>query len=157
MMIIVATDKNNAIGVNGKLPWHFTKDLKYFKEMTIGGTVVMGRKTWESIGKPLFGRENVVISRLVNKLEGATVFKDIESCVELLSNSENVFIIGGEQIYREFLNLVDTLYITEIGIEIENADAYFPKIDLNNWDLISTKEEIENDCKLVFKKYIRKY
>lgn len=155
MTIIVATDKNNAIGVNGKLPWHFTKDLKHFREITIGGTVVMGRKTWESIGKPLPGRKNIVISRSLNKLEGVTVLRDVKSCVALLSNSENVFIIGGEQIYSEFLNLVNTLYITEIGIELENADAYFPKIDLNNWDLISTKEEIENGCKLIFKKYIK--
>lgn len=132
--IIVAISNNYAIGNGGKMPWHISEDLKYFKKVTLGSTVIMGRKTWESIGKALPGRENIVISRSLDKLEGATVFNSIEMALDHSKKSNNpIFIIGGGEIYKATIGLASRLYITEVHVQVDEADTFFPEIDLSKW------------------------
>ncbi|OGZ00162.1 MAG: dihydrofolate reductase [Candidatus Liptonbacteria bacterium RIFCSPLOWO2_01_FULL_52_25] len=137
--IIVAMGKNRVIGNGGNIPWRLPADLKHFKEATMGHAVVMGRKTYESIGKPLPGRTNIVI----------TWQKDYAApgCVTAASLNEafkkagvgEVFVIGGAEIYREAMPRVDKLYVTLIDRDFE-GDAYFPEIDPNEWRVSSRKE-----------------
>lgn len=136
----VAVSDNLVIGSDNELPWHFPEDLKHFKEITLGKTVVMGRKTYESIinrlGKPLPGRKNVVISRQANfKVpEGVLVFDSLEKVFEALKN-EDLYIIGGEQIFRLALPYAEKIYMTHIHGSF-SGDAYFIKIDWSQWDKI---------------------
>lgn len=126
MKAIAAADKNWAIGSKGGLLCRIPGDLKYFKEKTIGKTVVMGRKTLESLpgGKPLPGRETIILSRTLTGGEGFTICHSVEEVLDKCKDKET-FICGGEQIYRQFADYCDTLYITQINEEFE-ADAYFP-------------------------------
>ena len=122
--IIVAYDKNIAIGKDNQLCWRQSADLKRFKELTTGKTVVMGRKTFESIGKPLPNRRNIVITRQDIKIEGVEVINSIE---EIKNIDGDIFIIGGGEIYKKSLILADVILATEINCEID-ADTWFPKI-----------------------------
>lgn len=140
--IIVAIAKNNVIGKNNEIPWHYPEDLQYFKEVTMGKNVLMGSKTFYSIikrlGKPLPGRNNIVLSR--NKdfsYPGVTVINDLESFLK--SQTDDIFIIGGSSIYRQTLAYADKLYITFIDDEYE-GDTFFPEIDFQNYQLIEKKE-----------------
>lgn len=140
--IIVAIAKNNVIGKNNEIPWHYPEDLQYFKEVTMGKNVLMGSKTFDSIikrlGKPLPGRNNIVLSR--NKdfsYPGVTVINDLESFLK--SQTDDIFIIGGSSIYRQTLAYADKLYITFIDEEYE-GDTFFPEIDFQNYQLIEKKE-----------------
>lgn len=144
--IIVAIGKNSEIGKGNKLLWHIPEDLKNFKEITTGKTVIMGRKTFESIGRPLPNRKNIVLSKNGDKesfeQKGIELYQNLESLIEDYKNSEEeIFIIGGEQIYREFMQkgLVRRLYISYIEFSDSEADAYFPEIDYNNWRIIKEK------------------
>lgn len=144
--IIVAVGKNREIGKGNKLLWHIPEDLKNFKEITIGKTVIMGRKTFESIGRPLPNRKNIVLSKNGDKesfeQKGIELYQNLESLIEDYKNSEEeIFILGGEQIYREFMQkgLVRRLYISYIEFSDSEADAYFPEIDYNNWKIIKEK------------------
>ncbi len=148
--IIVAITENNAIGKDNKLLFRLKKDLQNFKEVTTGQIVVMGRKTFESIGKPLPNRVNAVITS--NKvIEGVKVYSSLTNAIEKLKMEfpeKEIFIIGGGQIYKEALNndLVDTLYITKIKKEVLDADTYFPEIDYRKkWRITDVKRYIEND------------
>lgn len=134
--IIVAIAKNNAIGKNNQLLWHISEDLKYFKRITSGHTVIMGRKTFESIGRPLPNRKNIVISRSVSALQGVTVVPSIEEALQHTLGEEEVFIIGGGTIYKEALPLAEKLYITYVDDFFE-ADTFFPVIDPLCWQEIS--------------------
>ena len=127
MKAIAAADRNWAIGNKGSLLCHIPGDLKYFKEKTIGKTVVMGRKTLESLpgGRPLPGMQTIVLSRSLEAGEGFTVCRSVEEVIEACKDKDT-FICGGEEIYREFEPYCDTLYITRINEEFE-ADAYFPE------------------------------
>lgn len=143
--IIVATSENQVIGKNNSLPWHISDDLKRFKMLTIGHPVIMGRKTFESIGKPLPGRENIVISRSA-KLENfdVKIFRSIEECIEYCKKvyadqDEEVFIIGGAEIYKQMLHYVSRVYQTLIHQRIE-GDAFFPKLNLNDFKLIRSEK-----------------
>lgn len=142
--IIVAIGKNNEIGKKNKLLWHISEDLKKFKEITSGKTVIMGRKTYESIGKPLPNRHNIVLSKNLKmfsnncnkKLE---IYDDFSKIVEKYKNSaEEVFIIGGAQIYKKALELkiIEKLYISHIEFSDNEADVYFPEIDYNVWEKV---------------------
>lgn len=140
--IIVAIAKNNVIGKNNEIPWHYPEDLQYFKEVTMGKNVLMGSKTFDSIikrlGKPLPGRNNIVLTR--NKdfsYPGVTVINDLESFLK--SQTDDIFIIGGSSIYRQTLAYADKLYITFIDEEYE-GDTFFPEIDFQNYQLIEKKE-----------------
>ncbi|MFA6333985.1 MAG: dihydrofolate reductase [Bacteroidales bacterium] len=137
--IIVAIADNSAIGRNNQLLWHITEDLKYFKRVTGGHTVIMGRKTWESIGRPLPNRRNIVISRSLagnpaKEVSGIEIFPSIEAVLKTTSNSdEEIFIIGGGEIYRQAFPLANRLYLTLVHTTIEDADTFFPTIDYSQW------------------------
>lgn len=148
--IIVAITENNAIGKDNKLLFRLKKDLQNFKEVTVGQIVVMGRKTFESIGKPLPNRVNAVITS--NKvIESVKVYSSLTNAIEKLKMEfpeKEIFIIGGGQVYKEALNndLVDTLYITKIKKEVLDADTYFPEIDYRKkWRITDVKRYIENN------------
>lgn len=144
LSIIVAVSSNNVIGNKNQLIWHITEDLKHFKKTTLGAPVIMGRKTYESIGKALPGRKNIVITKKYNyKAEGCVLACSLEDAIRLAkeSNPEEVFIIGGSSIYQQAMDLADKLYVTKIEKEYE-GDSFFPEIDLNRWDEIK-KETLE--------------
>ncbi len=152
----VAVSENNVIGKNNDLPWHLPEDLKHFKELTLGKTVLMGRKTYESIiarlNKPLPGRKNVVITRQKDfKVpEGVLVFSDLPSAFQKLS-AEDIYIIGGAEIYKQALPLADVVLMTHIH-DNYLGDAFFPPIDWNQWE----KVEEEKHEKFTFAKYKKK-
>ncbi len=136
--LIAAVDKHLAIGRDNQMPWHLPDDFKYFKQQTLGKPVVMGRKTFESIGsRPLPGRPNFVLSRDANlQLDGVEVFQEMEALLDALLEVDEVMVMGGEQIYRLFLPLANRLYLTEVDTEIE-ADAFFPAFDRQTWQEVS--------------------
>jgi dihydrofolate reductase len=133
--IIAATGKNNEIGKNGDLLCHLPADLKHFKEITSGNVVVMGRKTFESLPQgPLPNRRNIVVSRNVDlKIEGAEVYPSLDYAFIRLIDENEVFIIGGAQIYEQILPIADKLYLTKIHADFPEADTFFPKIDFSVW------------------------
>lgn len=152
--ILVAISKNNVIGKNNQLPWHYKKDLQYFKELTLNQTVLMGRKTYDSIlsslGKPLPKRRNVVASRTLDSLDGADVISDITAFVQSFPKDQNLFIIGGKQIFDETLPLADYLYITHIDEEYE-GDTYFSEYQKSDYQKI--KETVDGVLRFaVYKK-----
>jgi dihydrofolate reductase len=131
--IIVATDQHNGIGANNQLLWHLPADLKFFKQTTTGHTIIMGRKTFDSIGKPLPNRQSMVISRQPNlKINGAQVFTALADALAACQNEKEVFIIGGAEIYKLALPLANKIYLTKIN-GVFNADVYFPDILPNQW------------------------
>ena len=143
--IIAAIAENGVIGLHGNLPWQIPEDLKYFKKITMGAAIIMGRKTFESIGKPLPGRTNIVITRNQNFIfENADIAYDLESSIKIANresfknNINEMFIIGGAQIYSLALEKTDRLYITEIHSEVK-GDTWFPILDNNAWTEISRK------------------
>lgn len=138
--LIVAHDKNRVIGYENKMPWHLPGDLQYFKEMTMGKPVIMGRKTFESIGRPLPGRRNIVITRNKSyKANGIEVVSSLDEALQLTKEDVEVMVIGGEQIFRLALPLADRLYITEIDEEFK-GDTYFPEYE--GWQLISCQKKL---------------
>lgn len=140
--IVVAIGHNNELGVDNKLLWNIPNDLKHFKKLTTGNTVVMGRKTYESIGKPLPNRKNIVLTRNNKGIAGCYV---VNSVNDVLNLKEDVFVIGGQQIYELFLPYADTLVITHVDNEYPNADTFFPSIDcdLYNQEIIENNYDIE--------------
>lgn len=140
--LIVAKSTNNVIGKDNALPWSIPADLKYFKEVTLGKTVIMGRKTLESIGRALPGRTNVVLSRTGDvNIEGVIVRNSLEEAISAYGSDGEVIIIGGSQIYAQAIDLVDRMYITHVDACVE-GDAYFPEVDLSLFDRTS---EVSND------------
>ena len=132
--IVVAMGKNREIGVDNQLLWHLPKDLKHFKELTSGHPIIMGRKTYESIGKPLPNRTNIVISRKNDWFEeGILIVGSIKEALKFAKKiDENVFVIGGGTIYEQTIDLADQLEITVVDASLD-ADTYFPKIDEKIW------------------------
>lgn len=132
--IVVAVDENWGIGKDNQLLWHLPADLKHFKNITSGHPVVMGRKTYESIGRALPNRRNVVISRQTSlQIEGVEVVHSLEEALALLAQEAVVFIIGGAQIYRESIQKVDKIHLTKVH-HLFNADAFFPALDPQVWE-----------------------
>ena len=133
--MVVVTGRNNEIGKSGDLLCHLPADLKHFKEITSGHTVIMGRKTFESLPKgPLPNRKNIVISRNTGlKIEGAEVYPSLDYAFIKLIDEYEVFIIGGAQIYEQALPIADKIYLTKIHADFPEADAFFPKIDFSIW------------------------
>jgi len=145
LSIIVAMSSNRVIGVNNTLPWHLSEDLKHFKSLTTGHTIIMGRKTYESIGRPLPNRRNIVISRNSNtSYEGVEVVHSLEDAFSISTNDKEVFVIGGSNIYEQALSFVDQLYITEIKKSFI-GDAFFPEINKQIWIEYSRDDHITND------------
>jgi dihydrofolate reductase len=137
LSLLVAADENNLIGNNNKLPWHLPDDLKYFKNLTWAMPVIMGRKTFESVGKVLPGRQNIVITRNHGwKYEGADVVHTIEEAIGLAKKRSvlEIFIIGGAEIFRTSMATADRIYMTRIHHVFE-GDVYFPDIPVNEWKL----------------------
>ena len=148
---IVAVSKNNAIGKQGKLPWHYSADMKFFRETTTGHAVVMGRKTWVSIGKPLKNRLNIVLSRDSNiePQESLVVLRDLDSVLSLNSSLQtDLFVIGGAQIYKEFLPHIEKWHVTEVPMNVEGADAFMPEDFLDGFKRVGTKK-LEADLRVV--------
>ncbi|RED54002.1 dihydrofolate reductase [Aestuariispira insulae] len=161
---IVAMGRNHVIGREGGLPWHLSGDLKFFKATTMGKPIVMGRKTFESIGRPLPGRPNIVITRQQDYApEGVSVCATLEEALDKAKTEaerlgvEDVMIIGGAQIYASSLNLTDRLYITEVDLA-PDGDAHFPEFDRNNWQEISreTVEAVDDIPEFAFVIYDRR-
>lgn len=147
--IIVAMASNRVIGFNNQLPWHLSADLKKFKQITMGSPILMGRKTYESIGRPLPGRANLIISRNPNYQQaGCQVFTDIDQALASCSNNDEIFVIGGASFYQTMLSRADTLYITEINQAFE-GDTYFPEINDQDWIELE-RQEISNDASVSF-------
>ncbi len=147
--LIVAVSTNNVIGADGDLPWRLSDDLKRFKVVTMGKPIVMGRKTYESIGRPLPGRQNIVITRRNNfTADGCDVVQSTAAAVEVAGGADEVMVIGGSQIYAAFLPLAERIYLTRVHTEVD-GDAFFPPIDEAEWRESageSYEADDSNDC-----------
>lgn len=145
---IVAIAENGAIGKDNTLPWHLPEDLKFFKRTTSGKPVIMGRKTFESLGKPLVNRLNIVIStqKDLQLPEGVLLYHSVEDAVKRATeeDTDEAFIVGGGKIYEQSMQLLDRLYVTRVHTTIEDAHVFFPHIDHAHWKL-SWKEEHHKD------------
>lgn len=142
LSIIVAMARNRTIGINNTLPWRCPEDLKHFKALTMGHHMIMGRKTFDSIGKPLPGRTTVVVTRDRHlKIEGCLVAHSLQDAIKLCAKDSETFIVGGADIYAQSLALADTLYITEMQQDAE-GDVHFPEVDKDRWSEIS--REVHN-------------
>jgi len=137
--LIVAATRNQVIGLDNQMPWHLPADLRYFKQRTLGKPIIMGRKTWESLGRPLPGRLNIVISRQADvELAGAEVFADLEAAIlrgqewATQQGVDEVMVIGGGQLYQQALTLAQRVYLTRIDLELE-GDTFFPVLDAQQW------------------------
>lgn len=131
--IVVAMSRNRTIGINNTLPWRCPEDLKHFKSLTIRHHIIMGRKTFDSIGKPLEGRITVVISRNYSlKIEGCIVVNSLEQAIASCGGNRVIFIVGGTDIFTQALHLADMMYVTEIQMDVE-GDAHFPDFDKSLW------------------------
>lgn len=147
LSIIVAMDKNNVIGKDNDMPWHLPNDLKHFKETTLGHTMIMGRKTFDSIGRVLPGRKTVVLTRSEQKFpEEVDVIHSIEEILTLVKENENdeIFVIGGGELFKVMLAYADKLYVTVID-EAFDGDVYFPKIDLEVWEEVSKEKGLKDE------------
>ncbi|WP_175639572.1 dihydrofolate reductase [Metabacillus schmidteae] len=144
--LLVAMDKHRLIGRDNQLPWHLPQDLAYFKKVTMNHKIVMGRKTFESIGRPLPGRENIIVTRdKAYTQKGCTILHSIEEIIELSSHSKDeLFVIGGAEIFKEILPVSDRLYITEIDHEFE-GDTYFPDRKHSEWKKVSDEKGIKDE------------
>ena len=147
--LVVAMGMNREIGVDNQLPWHLPKDLKHFKEITSGHPIIMGRKTYESIGKPLPNRTNIVVSRKNDWFEeGILIVGSLKEAIKFAKKlDEKIFIIGGGNIFEQTMDIADKLEVTEIKTTIE-ADTFFPKIDPKIWtkteEICHEKDEKNN-------------
>ncbi len=156
--IIVAASENDVIGRQGELPWRLSDDLKRFKAVTMGKPIVMGRKTWESIGRPLPGRQNIVITRRNGyTAEGCDVVASADDAVAAAGDAEEIMIIGGSEIYALFLPVADRLYLTRVHADVE-GDAVLPALDAKDWQLASDERheaDENNEYDFSFRVYSR--
>ena len=136
--IVVAIAQNHAIGKDNKLLWHLPNDLKHFKTITSGHTVIMGRKTYDSVGKPLPNRRNIVITRQRMDISGCEVVNSLEQALALCKTEEEVFIVGGAEIYRQAMSVTNKIHLTIVHQNFD-GDTYFPDIEENTW--IETERE----------------
>ncbi len=139
LSLVVAASSNNVIGRDGGLPWHLPDDLRQFKRLTMGKAVIMGRSTYESIGRPLPDRRNIVMTRNADYVaDGCDVVSSVSEAIDAVEGAEEAMIIGGGQVYRDFLPLADRIYLTRVQAEVE-GDTYFPEIDEATWRLVSSE------------------
>jgi len=143
--IIVAASTNNVIGVRGELPWRLSDDLKHFKSVTMDKPIVMGRKTWESIGRALPGRQNIVVTRQTEyEADGCDVVASIEDAISVAGNVDEIMVIGGSQIYDLALPVAQRLYLTRVHADVD-GDAHFPPVDESAWRLVSEESHRADD------------
>ena len=159
--LIVAASENNAIGKSNDMPWHLPEDLKFFKNTTWGMPVIMGRKTFEAVGKPLPGRTNIIVTTNPNwSAENTITAASIEEAIKVAkeSNAKEIFITGGGEIYRQTLPLADKVYLTRVQTVLD-GDAFFPEMDLNIWEICfekHVKADEKNKFDMTFQTWIRK-
>jgi dihydrofolate reductase len=149
---IVAVDRNLAIGKGGKLPWHYSADMKFFKETTIGNAVVMGRHTWLTLKGPLPDRQNIVLSRDQNLAANETliVMSDVESVLDFARKQDgHLFVIGGAKVYRTFLPHIQRWIVTEVPLAVEGADTFMPANFLEGFDLYELRQ-LDEDLRVKF-------
>ena len=161
---LVAVSKNLVIGVDNNLPWNLKADLAHFKKYTLDKIIIMGRKTYESIGRPLPNRINYVVSRTLNEIPGTVVFNSLESAISAaeqenikMNRDNEIVIIGGGHIFQETSESMNKLIITMVDCDID-GDIYYPDIDLTRWDLIKTEsyeKNSENDYNFKIEEYIK--
>lgn len=145
LSIIVAMDAKRVIGHENRLPWHLPADLKHFRQITMGKPILMGRKTWESIGRPLPGRTSIVITRDSNyTAEGCNVVHSIGEALAVAQGHDEVMVIGGEQLYRQVLLDADTLYLTLVEGDFP-GDAFFPELNQSEWREVERNEHAPDD------------
>jgi len=156
--IIVARSLNGVIGSQGNLPWKLPEDLRFFKQVTMGKPVIMGRRTWESIGRPLPGRRNIVITRNAEYFApGAEIAPSFDAALSLFSSNDTVMIIGGGEVYRLAIPKADTAWVTQIEEEFE-GDAYFPELDSSEWACVWEEKhpvDEKNKIPFVFRRFDR--
>lgn len=144
LSLIAAKARNGVIGRNNALPWHLPEDLKYFKATTFGHPILMGRKTFESIGRPLPGRTSIVISRNPDwQFAGCTVVPSIDAALQAAAERDEIFVIGGSELYSQTLPRADRLYLTEIHADFA-GDAHFPELDPADWQELSRQQHADD-------------
>jgi dihydrofolate reductase len=157
--LIAAKNNNHVIGLNNRMPWHLPADLEHFKKNTMGKPIVMGRKTFTSIGRPLPGRRNIILTRNPDfHPKGTQVFLCLSDMVQHLQDQEEIMVIGGATLYQQFLPLATKLYITEID-DNSNGDTFFPEWDKTQWKLVesdSHQATSKNPYRYRFNTYIKK-
>ena len=136
--MIVACDRNRGIGINNKLPWHLRGDLQHFKQATLNKAVLMGRKTLESIGRPLPHRRNIVLSRQQQAIAGCEVYASVDEALEALQDEEDIMILGGEAVFQAFLPRAGRLYITRVEASVA-ADTFFPDWQQENFVCVASR------------------
>lgn len=152
--LIAAMDRNRLIGNNNQLPWHLPADFAHFKAVTMGKPIVMGRKTYESIGKPLPGRENIVLTRSADlNIVGVTVRASLESAIDGVEGADELMIIGGSTIYQQAMSMVDRMYITEVDAEFV-GDAWFPEFNPEDWQVTADDRHEIDECNLYACRFI---
>jgi dihydrofolate reductase len=148
--MIVARSRNLVIGKENKIPWKISADLQFFKKVTMGYPIIMGRKTWESIGRPLPGRRNIVVSRNTSySAVGAELVSSLEQALDSLKEFNRVFVIGGQQLFNQAFPLADELFITEIELQVE-GDTYFEIPDPSDWQEIDRVQEKEGEIEFAY-------
>ena len=159
--IIVAADEHGGIGRDGALPWHLPEDLKRFKALTMGKPIVMGRRTWESIGRPLPGRRSIVVSRRPGlALEGAEVYGSLEAALEAVAGAPEACVIGGADIYRQALPYAHVVHLTRVHAVVQ-ADRFLPAFDAADWEEVAREERPADErhphaCSFVTLRRLRK-
>ena len=161
---VVALSNNNVIGVDNNLPWNLKTDLAHFKDYTTNKIIIMGRKTFESIGRPLPNRKNLIVSNTLNKINGASIYKSTEEAIksaeDICINNKiynEIVIIGGGYLFRDTLKITNKLVLTEVDCDID-GDVFYPKINLEEWNEVSSKnftKDSDNDFNFVVKVYER--
>ena len=155
--MIVARSRNHVIGRDNQMPWKISADLQFFKRVTMGYPVIMGRKTWESIGRPLPGRRNIVVSRNASyELAGAELASSLDEALNRLSEAPRVFVIGGEQLFKQAFDRADKLFITEIEMDIDGGDTFFEVPKESDWQEVERTLGSENGIDFHFATLERK-
>ena len=158
IILIAAVSKDKVIGKQGGIPWKIKEDLSFFKVKTLNSPIIMGRATYNSIGRPLPNRLNIVMTRSVKNTEGVTEVTSVEKAIEAASinrDSSKVYIIGGENIYKEFLPIAHRMIITEVDLYIEDGDTFFPEWNISEWKEQSRDQREENGTRFSFVEYTR--
>ena len=158
IILIAAVSKDKVIGKQGGIPWKIKEDLRFFKKKTLNSPIIMGRATYESIGRPLPNRLNIVMTRSAKNTEGVTEVTSVEKAIEVASinrDSSRVYIIGGQNIYKEFLPIAHRMIITEVDLYIKDGDTFFPEWNISEWKEQSRDQREENGTRFSFVEYTR--
>ena len=153
---LVAVSNHNVIGKDNDLPWKLKRDVQHFKNYTTGKTIVMGRKTYESIGRPLPNRRNIIISSTIRSIDGAEVFSSLEAALEALKHEDEIIITGGSYLFNDTTDIVNKLVITFVDTSIEDGDVFYSDIDYKKWNLVEEsffQKDSENEHDFSIKVY----